>query len=72
MRSMVEGHRRPIKRSEVVSRRTCPSTPDFVGGPPPRAGEDLGRADGHRASSINSRIVRTACSSPTNTASPTR
>jgi hypothetical protein len=39
MRSMGEGHPRPLLTSRVWPNRTCPS-PTF-GGSPPRTGEDL-------------------------------
>jgi hypothetical protein len=40
MRSMVEGQVEVIRNLTVFESRGCPSTPDCVGGPPPRSGED--------------------------------
>jgi hypothetical protein len=39
MQSMVEGHAQLILAFAVGKPCTYPSTPDFVGGPPPRSGE---------------------------------
>ena len=40
MRSMVEGHVRALPTLDLSMTRTCPSTPAFGAGPPPRAGEE--------------------------------